>query len=125
MLVQFLKHFRIFIAPIVSTDSTIPVEPLAPISLIDRFIIQGYDLYENIKLSIIESNIEEAHCNFQYASTEFMQLLVNLHHDIMLYLIVIVLFVLMLLIVVIKLFNNKNKTVIRYAFTHDAVFEIL
>jgi cytochrome c oxidase subunit II len=78
-----------------------------------------------MKLFLIESNIDEAHCNFQYASTEFMQLLINLHHDIMLYLTVIVLFVLLLLIVVIKLFNHKNKTVIRYAFTHDAIFEIL
>lgn len=113
ILVQFLKHFRIFVVPIVvSTDS------IFPISLVDN-------LYESIKLSIIESNIDEAHCDFQYASTEFMQLLVNLHHDIMLYLIIIVLFVLLLLIVVIKLFNHKNKTVIRYAFTHDAVFEIL
>jgi cytochrome c oxidase subunit 1 len=92
--------------------------PIVSVSFIDN-------LYENIKLFLIESNIDEAHCNFQYASTEFMQLLINLHHDIMLYLTVIVLFVLLLLIVVIKLFNHKNKTVIRYAFTHDAIFEIL
>lgn len=131
--IQFLKHFRIFVAPIVSAEPIVPIsliDPInPPVAFIDRFILffirKGYYLYENIRQSLIESNIDEAHCNFQYASTEFMQLLVNLHHDIMLYLIVIVLFVLMLLIVVIKLFNHKNKAVIRYAFTHDAIFEIL
>lgn len=139
--VQFLKNFRIFVVPIVSKDSIenvtsiIPKAPEYPLSLVDpinypptlrdKFILKCYEIYEDIRSSLIESNIDEAYCDFQYASTEFMQLLVNLHHDIMLYLIVIVLFVLMLLIVVIKLFNNKNKKVIRYAFTHDAIFEIL
>lgn len=75
--------------------------------------------------------------NFQEPATEFMQLLINLHHDIMFYLIVIVLFVLSLLITVLILFQNRqsrswvnqiiyiNKGVKRYAFTHDELFEIL
>jgi len=62
---------------------------------------------------------------FQDPATEFMQLLINLHHDIMLYLIIITIFVLVLLVIVVILFNaNKAKT-IRYAFTHDEIFEIL
>lgn len=63
--------------------------------------------------------------NFQRPSTEIMQLLLNIHHDIMFYLIVIVLFVLMLLINVIWLFGVKNKKTVRYAFTHNAAFELM
>jgi heme/copper-type cytochrome/quinol oxidase subunit 1/heme/copper-type cytochrome/quinol oxidase subunit 2 len=94
----------------------------APVVLgpIDKIIVEFVRLWDQAIY-----NFNEAPCNFQYASTEFMQLLVNLHHDIMLYLIVIVLFVLMLLIIVVWLFNYKNKKTIRYAFTHDAIFEIL
>jgi cytochrome c oxidase subunit 1 len=67
----------------------------------------------------------ESESNFQRPSTEIMQLLLNIHHDIMFYLIVIVIFVLMLLINVIILFRIQNKNTIRYAFTHDSNFELM
>jgi hypothetical protein len=83
------------------------------------------DIINSTFITTLRYSYEDINCNFQFASTEFMQLLVNLHHDIMFYLIVIVIFVLMLLIVVIKLFHYKNEKVVRYAFTHDSTFEIL
>lgn len=63
--------------------------------------------------------------NFQKPATEFMQLLVHLHHDIMLYIIIIVLFILLLLVTIVILFNHHNKYTIRYSFTHDEIVEVL
>lgn len=97
--------------------------------------------YIKLVLPIVEGLPHDLDWNFQEPATEFMQLLINLHHDIMFYLIIIVLFVLTLLIIVIFFFQNRlhgkifqtyyifphgKKTIShRYAFTHDEMFEIL
>ena len=85
----------------------------------------GEEVMEWIIETTFLSSYADSNWIFQHPATEFMQLLINLHHDIMFYLIVIVLFVLMLLIIVLILFEENNLNSVRYAFTHDALFEIL
>ena len=60
-------------------------------------------------------NAEHLSLTFQDPSTEFMQLLMNLHHDIMFYLIVIVIFVLLLLMVTVLLFGTTG--ILEYIFS--------
>ena len=61
--------------------------------------------------------------NFQTPATEIMEKIVDLHHDIMFFLILIVSFVSWILFRIISLYNNKNLETIRVAFAHHTLLE--
>lgn len=61
--------------------------------------------------------------NFQTPATEIMEKLVDLHHDIMFFLILIVIFVSWMIARIIDLYGNQNKETLRVAFAHHTLLE--
>jgi len=61
--------------------------------------------------------------NFQTPATEIMEKIVDLHHDIMFFLVLIVLFVSWMLIQLISLYNKENCDTLRVAFAHHTLLE--
>jgi cytochrome c oxidase subunit 1 len=62
---------------------------------------------------------------FQVPATEIMTKLVDLHHDLMFFLILIVTFVSFILARIISLFGTKNKQTLRVAFAHHTLLEVV
>jgi len=62
---------------------------------------------------------------FQKAATERMSLIIDLHHDIMFYVIMIVTFVLWILICIIFYFSWRKITTLRFSFQHHSKIEII
>lgn len=63
--------------------------------------------------------------NFQNPATEIMEKLVDLHHDIVFFLIVVVTFVSWMLARTIYLYTVRNKETLRVAFHHHTALEII
>lgn len=63
--------------------------------------------------------------NFQTPATEVMEKIVDLHHDIMFFLILVVTFVSWILVRILFFFNNTNKTTLRVAFAHHTLLEVV
>lgn len=63
-------------------------------------------------------------CSFQDPATGIMEGMINLHHDIMFYLIVVVIFVLWMLCRIIYLFNRKNNPIPSKE-THNTLLEVV
>lgn len=61
--------------------------------------------------------------NFQTPATEIMEKIVDLHHDIMFFLLLIVLFVSWMLIQMISLYGKDNRSTLRVAFAHHTLLE--
>lgn len=61
--------------------------------------------------------------NFQTPATEIMEKIVDLHHDIMFFLLLIVLFVSWMLIQLISLYGKNNCETLRVAFAHHTFLE--
>lgn len=61
--------------------------------------------------------------NFQTPATEIMEKIVDLHHDIMFFLLLIVVFVSWMLIQLISLYNKNNCDTLRTAFSHHTLLE--
>jgi cytochrome c oxidase subunit 2 len=61
--------------------------------------------------------------NFQTPATEIMNKIVDLHHDIVFFLIIILVFVLYMLLQTVFFFNRENGYVTRIAFTHHEKLE--
>lgn len=61
--------------------------------------------------------------NFQTPATEIMEKIVDLHHDIMFFLIVVIVFVTCLLARMVGLFNVRNVKTFRVAFGHHTLLE--
>lgn len=61
--------------------------------------------------------------NFQTPATEIMEKIVDLHHDIMFFLLLIVLFVSWMLIQIISLYGKDNSNTLRVAFAHHTLLE--
>jgi cytochrome c oxidase subunit 1 len=60
---------------------------------------------------------------FQDPATETMEEIIDLHHDIMFYVVLIVTFVLFMLIEILRYFYFSNKTTKRYRFAHHKTIE--
>lgn len=63
--------------------------------------------------------------NFQVPATEIMEKIVDLHHDIMFFIVAIVIFVSFILARTITLFRNTNSSTLRCAFAHHTTLEIV
>jgi heme/copper-type cytochrome/quinol oxidase subunit 2 len=61
--------------------------------------------------------------NFQEPATDTMHRIVDLHHDIMFYLVGVVLFVLYMLIMIVWRFRASNRRTVRARFTHYPFLE--
>lgn len=61
--------------------------------------------------------------NFQTPATEIMEKIVDLHHDVMFFLVLIVTFVSWMLLRIIVLYNKENLTTLRVAFAHHTLLE--
>jgi heme/copper-type cytochrome/quinol oxidase subunit 2 len=61
--------------------------------------------------------------NFQTPATEIMEKIVDLHHDIMFFLIVIVVFVSWMMGRIIQFYRSQNKLSLRVAFSHHTILE--
>lgn len=61
--------------------------------------------------------------NFQTPATEIMEKIVDLHHDVMFFLVLIVTFVSWMLLRIIVLYNKENVTTLRVAFAHHTLLE--
>lgn len=61
--------------------------------------------------------------NFQTPATEIMEKIVDLHHDVMFFLVVIVSFVSWMLLRIISLYNKDNSVTLRVAFSHHTLLE--
>lgn len=61
--------------------------------------------------------------NFQTPATEIMEKIVDLHHDIMFFLVLIVTFVSWMLLRIISLYSKSNSTTLRVAFAHHTLLE--
>lgn len=61
--------------------------------------------------------------NFQTPATEIMEKIVDLHHDIMFFLVLIVVFVSWILFRIISLYGNHNSKTLRVAFAHHTFLE--
>lgn len=61
--------------------------------------------------------------NFQTPATDIMEKIVDLHHDIMFFLVLVVTFVSFMLGRIIFLFNSKNNETLRVAFSHHTNLE--
>jgi cytochrome c oxidase subunit 1 len=60
---------------------------------------------------------------FQDPATPIMEKIIDLHHDILFFLIIIVVFVLWVLVRIISLFDEDNTKTVRYAFEHHTLIE--
>ena len=56
--------------------------------------------------------------NFQTPASETMEKIVDLHHDIMFYVVLIVIFVLFMMIEIVRYFYFTNTETLRFRFTH-------
>lgn len=63
--------------------------------------------------------------NFQIPATARMEHMLELHHDIMWYVVLIVTFVLWVLICIVRLFSWSNKRTRRFSFQHHTIIEIV
>ena len=63
--------------------------------------------------------------NFQAPATEIMEKIVDLHHDLMFFLVVIVVFVSWMLARIISVYGQENKTAVRAGFIHHTGLEIV
>jgi len=61
--------------------------------------------------------------NFQTPATEIMEKIVDLHHDLMFFIIIIVLFVSTILATAIMRYRNDNNCTVRVAFAHHTLIE--
>jgi len=61
--------------------------------------------------------------NFQAPATETMEKIIDLHHDIMFFVVFIVTFVLVILVQLLRLFYYKNFSTLRYRFSHHETVE--
>jgi heme/copper-type cytochrome/quinol oxidase subunit 1/heme/copper-type cytochrome/quinol oxidase subunit 2 len=61
--------------------------------------------------------------NFQTPATEIMEKIVDLHHDVMFFLVLIVTFVSWILVRTISLYNSDNTETLRVAFSHHTLLE--
>jgi len=60
---------------------------------------------------------------FQDPATPIMEKIIDLHHDILFFLIIVVVFVLWILVRIIALFDEDNTKTVRYAFEHHTLIE--
>jgi hypothetical protein len=63
--------------------------------------------------------------NFQMPATPIMEGIIDLHHDIMFFLVFISIFVLYLLVAIVALFSDTESNRNTAAFTHHTVLEII
>lgn len=61
--------------------------------------------------------------NFQTPANEIMEKIVDLHHDIMFFLVVIIVFVSYIMYAIIKYFGLQNRSSLRVSFSHHTLLE--
>lgn len=61
--------------------------------------------------------------NFQTPATDVMERIVDLHHDIMFYLVLIITFILYMMIRLVELYRSTNQASLRVAFSHHTNLE--
>lgn len=109
--------------------------PIKITSLIWWLESNDFDKIDDVSLAVLQQDVDPNdlvngfasswQITFQNPATERMECIIDLHHDIMFFVVLIVIFVLWILIRIISLFSWKNTKTLRFSFRHHTQIEVI